>query len=209
YKTIMAHEKMTSARYVACWGSGVRKYPNGYEVKFYGIGSRSRPPIGMEVADFLLSYIKKSDIFYGNGTPSCSLMTRKSTYEAVGPYDETMIRSEDSDFAIRLGKIDGHFIGCPEEVITQYSTGGAEKKPEVNYQSYKTLMEKHRDYLEKVGRFDYSMLWNKLRLHHFSKNRMKALGILALLFVRYPVLTWSHFWSTAPKRLLHEWRMSR
>jgi glycosyltransferase involved in cell wall biosynthesis len=209
HKTIIDYEQKTGAKLVACWASGVRRYPNGYEVKLYGIGSRENPPVGMEAADFLLSYVKKPGVFYGTGTPSCSLMTRKSTYDVVGPYDETMMRSEDSDFAIRLGKRGGHFIGTKEELVIQYSTGGAEKRPEVNYESYKTLMEKHADYLNSVGRFDYSMLWNKLRLYHFSKQHVSAAFVLIELFIKFPALTWKHFWSTAPKRIVHEFKMGR
>jgi glycosyltransferase involved in cell wall biosynthesis len=209
HKTITAYEQATGAELVACWGSGVRRYPNGYELKLQAIGSRGEPPVGMEAADFLLSCVKKPGVFYGNGTPSCSLMTRKSTYDAVGLYDERMIRSEDTDFAIRLARKGGHFIGCKEEVIIQYPSGGEEKKPRVNYESYKTLMEKHADYLHSVGRFEYSMLWNKLRLHHFSAERMRALGVLTELFIKYPRLTWTHFWNTAPRRLIHEWKMAR
>ncbi len=207
YKTIAEYERKTGAALVACWGSGLRKYPNGYEVKLYGIGSRPNPPIGTEAADFILSYVKKSGVFYGSGTPSCSLMTRKSTFEAVGYYDEGLRRSEDSDFAIRLGMAGGHFIGCPEAVLIQYSTGGAEKSPDVMYKSYAALMEKHKNYLVSVGRFDYSMLWNKLRFHHFSRQRGRAILTLARLFLKYPRLTWVHFWSTAPRRLAHERKM--
>lgn len=209
HRTITEYERKTGAKLVTCWGSGVRRYPNGYEVPLQAIGSRGQPPIGMEAPDFLLSYVRKPGVFYGSGTPSCSMMTRKSTFMEVGLYDEGLMRSEDTDFAIRFGQKGGHFIGCVEPVLIQYSTDGAEKKPEVNYDSYKILMEKHRAYLESVGRFDYSMMWNRLRFYHFSRKRLHAVMQLAKLFVRHPVLTWTHFWSSAPRRLMHEWKMDR
>lgn len=209
YRTITEHEKKTGAELVACWGSGVRKYPNGYDVKLEAIGSKKRGPIGTEVIDFLLYFGKKDGVFYGSGTPSCSLMTRKTTYEVVGLYDEDMFRSEDADFSIRLGLKGGHFIGCAENVLIQYSTGGAEKRAEVVYDSYRIVMEKYKDYLVSKKRFGYAMLWNKLRLHHFSGEKLKAVLVLAELFMKHPFLTWKHFWVSAPKRLVHEWKMKR
>lgn len=209
YQTIIDYENRTNAKLIACWGSGIRKYPNGYNVSFEAIGSKERPPVGTEIIDYLLYYGKKDGVFYGSGTPSCSLMTRKDTYNVVGLYDETMFRSEDGDFSIRLGKNGGHFIGCKEPVVTQYSTGGAEKRASVVYKSYKILMEKHQDYLKKQNRFNYAMTWNRLRLHHFSGNRIKFLGVLTILFLKYPNITWKHFWSTAPKRLIHEIKMKQ
>src|SRR5690606_7720021 len=102
YETITDYEAKTGATLVACWGSGVRRYPNGYEVRLEAIGSRPNNPVGTTVIDYILYYGRKAGVFYGNGTPSCSLMTRKSTYGVVGPYDESMFRSEDADFSIRL-----------------------------------------------------------------------------------------------------------
>ncbi|MGN7437157.1 MAG: glycosyltransferase family 2 protein [Alcanivorax sp.] len=209
YKTIIDYENKTGAALVACWGSGVRRYPNGYDVKLEAIGSKNRGPIGTEIIDFLLYFGRKKGVFYGSGTPSCSLMTRKSTYGEVGLYDETMFRSEDADFSIRLGLNGGHFIGCGEDVLIQYATGGAEKRASVVYESYKTVMLKYKDYLVSQKRFGYAMLWNKLRLHHFGGEKAKAVLILAQLFLRYPFLTWNHFWVSAPRRLVHEWKMKR
>jgi glycosyltransferase involved in cell wall biosynthesis len=209
YKTIIDYEQKTGAKLVACWASGVRRYPNGYELKLEAIGSKPRNPVGTETADFLLYFGRKPGVFYGSGTPSCSLMTRKSTYETIGLYDESMFRSEDSDFSIRLGKHGGHFIGTPEPLLVQYSTGGGEKAPQRNYDSYKILMNKHRDHLDRQGHFQYAMMWNKLRFHHFSKHRFRSVLQLILLFCRHPILTWKHVWASAPRRLVHEWKMGR
>lgn len=209
YKTIVAHENKTGKKLIACWGSRIGRYPNGYDVHHRAIGSESQHPIGTEIINYLLCYDNKLGVFFGSGTPSCALMTRKATYDEVGHYDETMFRSEDSDFSIRLGLKGGHFIGCPEEIVIQYSTGGEEKKADVMYNSYRMLMEKYQDYLKSQKLFGYAMAWNKLRLHYFSGQLFKAFIVLIYLFLRYPFRTWKHFWSTAPRRLIHEWKMSR
>lgn len=209
YKTIAAYEKKTGARLVACWGSGLIRYPNGYEVHYRAIGSAPEIPVGTTVADYLLFFGKKPGVFYGSGTPSCALMTRKATYETVGVYDTAMFRSEDSDFAIRLALAGGHFIGTAEEVLVRYSTGGDEKKAETIFESYQKLMEKYRNYLIGKKRYQYAMLWNRLRLYHFGKRPFRAFLVLLTLFFRFPLLTWTHFWSTAPRRLIHEAKMRR
>lgn len=209
YRTITEYEQKTGADLVACWGSGVRIYPNGYKVHFQAIGSQNDVPVGTVVIDRILYFGTKKNVFYGNGTPSCSLMTRKSTYEKIGPYDTDMFRSEDADFAIRLALKGGHFIGCTEDVLEQYSTGGSEKSAQFMYDSYMKLVEKYKDYLIDKKRYRYAKLWNRLRLHHFGKRPVKALNVLIVLFACHPVLTWTHFWKSAPKRLIHEWKMAR
>ena len=77
--------------------------------------------------DFLLFNKKYNVCFYGNGTPTCSLMARKDLFYKVGFFDTNLSRQEDIDFAIRVGFKGGHFIGIPEKVISQYFTIGKDK----------------------------------------------------------------------------------
>lgn len=207
YRTHTQYEKENEGVPIVCYGSGLRVYPNGYNMHFKAIGSEPNVPVGMSVADRTLFYGLTKGDFYGNGTPSCSLFIRKSVYELVGPYDLSMFRSEDADFVIRLGLKGGHFIGCKETVLKQYFTGSADKSAQRVYDSYDLLLEKYKDYLLSKGRYGYAKGWNLLRFHHFSGNRLKALKTLFCLFLRYPWWTFSHFMHTAPKRLLHEKKM--
>lgn len=209
YRTIVDYESKTAAPLVACYASGIRLYPNGYQMHFQAIGSRPKIPVGLCVADHLLFFQHMPGVFFGGGTPSCSLMTRKTTYAAIGPYDETLRRSEDTDFSVRLARKDGHFIGCAEEVIYQYSTDGADKRPLITYQGYRALIEKHHDYLVSRRRYDYALAWQKFKYHHFARQPLRALGTLLLLAARHPVWTLSQFWRSVPKRFIHEWRIRR
>lgn len=206
---IMAFEKSKGTRLVACWASGVRRYSNGYEVPLPAIGSRLTPPYGDMVVDFLLCFIRKKGFFYGSGTPSCALMTRKATYHIAGLYDETMIRSEDVDFAIRLAQKGGYFIGCPENILTQFSTGGVEKSPQNTFDSYMVLLNKHKNYLQERGLYDYAFMWLQLRLHYFGKNYASAVSTYMRIFCKYPNRAMEHILTSAPKRLIHEWKMKR
>ena len=209
YQTITAYEEKTGAELVACWGSGVRKYPNGYNVEFQAIGSKPQNPIGTMVIDYLLLYRKRKEVFYGSGTPSCSLMTRKSTYDAIGPYDESMVRSEDVDFSARLALKGGHFIGCSEKILIQYSTNTADKSPEINLKSKQTLVSKYQEYLVSIGYYYYALTWPKIRYYHFKKQYFKMFITFLLLFIRHPLKATRHIFTTGPKRLIHEWKMGR
>ena len=209
YRSIVDHERHSGNGLVACYASGVRVYPNGYRRPFSAIGSRPMVPDGLCVADYHLYGERAPGVFFGGGTPSCSLMARKSTFEAVGPYDETLRRTEDSDFAIRLARKGGHFIGCREELITQHATGGHDKRPATDYESHRSLIEKHRDYLIARSRYQYALDWQKLKYHHFSRQPFKAGVALISLALKHPAWTFSHFLRSAPNRAIHEWRMSR
>lgn len=208
HKTITEYEAETGASLIACYGSGERVYPNGYRLPFQAIGSRPKVPVGMHVADYHLYGERVRGLFYGAGTPSCSLMARKSTFEVVGLYDEHLRRCEDSDFAIRLAQVGGHFIGCKEQVIKQFATGGADKAPSVDFESHRELIEKNRDYLVERNRYHYALGWQRIKFYHYSRRRTKALFALFNLALKHPVWTLSHFWRSAPSRISHERRMN-
>lgn len=208
YRTIVEYESRAGTKLIACYASGVRLYPNGYGVPFQAIGSRPEVPIGMCVADYHLFGDREKGIFYGGGTPSCSLMVRKSTLDAAGPYDEVLRRCEDSDFAVRVAWKEGHFIGCTEQLIRQFATGGHDKNPSVELESHRALIEKYRDYLIPKNRYRYALAWQKIKYYHFSRRPIRAFLALAGLALRHPVWTFTQFRRSAPARIAHERKMN-
>jgi glycosyltransferase involved in cell wall biosynthesis len=209
-KTLTAYEQRTGARLIACYASGIRRYPNGYTIALPAIGSqKEREPRGSSVADYLLIYERRPGWFYGSGTPACSLLARRSTFAAVGGFDDELRRVEDADFAIRLALMGGHFIGTNNILFIQKSTNAPDKSPEQNLQAEQYLVCKYRAYLESIGRFEYARRWPKLRYWHFSRRYGRFLLELLVLLVRYPRITCWHLLSTGPQRLLHEKRMRR
>jgi glycosyltransferase involved in cell wall biosynthesis len=207
-ETLAAHEKRIGTSLIACYASGVRRYPNGYSIALPAIGSRGKTaPHGTAVADYLLTYRLQPEYFYGAGTPACSLMARRSTVAAVGGFDSALRRVEDADFAIGLALRGGHFVGTPETLFVQHATDAPDKSPETNLEAQQRLVAKYRDYLEKIGRFDYARRWQMLRHWHFSRRYGLFTKELFGLFVRYPGTVTSHLLSTGPRRLLHESRM--
>ena len=209
-ETLAAHEERTEYPLVACYASGVRRYPNGYTIALPAIGSRGeQTPNGAAVADYLLTYRRQAGWFYGSGTPACSLLARRTTFTAVGGFDPELRRVEDADFAIRLALMGGHFVGTTQPLFVQHSTSGTDKSPERNLEAQQRLACKHKAYLESVDRFDYAKRWPKLRYWHFKRRYARFLLELTALLMRYPRTVIWHLLNTGPRRLLHEARMRR
>jgi glycosyltransferase involved in cell wall biosynthesis len=188
----------------ACYASGVRRYPNGYELELQAIGSHPVIPVGEAVADYLLFNGRRDGLFYGGGTPTCALMARAATFNAVGGFDASFRRVEDADFAIRLALAGGHFIGCPERLFVQYATVGSDKTPLRNFEAELRLIDKHADYLTGKGRLGYARDWFRVRYLHFSGQRLRFLIALAAFLLKHPVSGLRHLLRSAPGRLTHE-----
>lgn len=204
YDRLMSYERQTGICLAACYASGRRIYPNGYQKKLSAIGSRPEIPHGPGMADFILFYGKKPGWFYGGGTPSCSLMARRETFVAAGGFDPAFRRVEDLDFAVRLGLAGGHFIGCPEWLFIQHATAAQDKSPRKNLYAELRLVEKYRAYLETTGWFEYARRWPWVRYHHFAGEPGRMIAALLTLLARHPVKTAAHFLESAPRRFLHE-----
>lgn len=209
YERITQYAQQAQKDLIACYASGERIYENGYKVQLDAIGSKADVPVGQAVANRYLFFASSPKLFFGTGTPSCSLMVRTDILKEAGGFDSNFRRVEDVDFAIRLALKGGHFIGCSENLFTQYATIGADKSPEKNKDAEIQLAEKHKNYLKSVGRYYYAKTWPLLRYYHF-KGQYAHLGwTLAKLLVRHPVKTSQHFFTTAPKRFMHERRMKK
>jgi hypothetical protein len=173
-------------------------------VPLSAIGSQPREPRGTEIADYLLAFTRLAGVFYGAGTPTCSLMARIETFRAVDGFDEAMRRQEDADFAIRLGFQGCHFIGTPEPLVLQQATEGSEKDPLVEQNSLLRLLEKNRDYLKCKNLYEYMLGWSEIRFRHFNRQPLLALLALIRLGARFPTRTVGHFLTSASRRFLHE-----
>lgn len=204
----VTYESKANVNLVACYSSGRRVYPNGYIMPIRAVGSDGLPPIGHVMADYLLFNKRYQDVFYGAGTPTCSLMARTEVFRALGGFDIKMRRQEDVDFAIRLAFKGGHFIGIPNSVLIQNATGGDEKAARIEFESFLQLLEKNADYLHATNNYTYMRMWSELRYLHFSGQDTQALLLLMRLLFTYPFRTMRHFLRSASRRFFHERRMN-
>lgn len=205
---LVTYEVETGATLVACYASGMRHYPNGYDMPFSAVGSQQGIPVGEVMARYLLLFDRKPGVFYGNGTPTCSLMARHSVFDVVGGFDEALRRQEDADFAIRLALCGAHFIGTPERLVEQYVSMGAEKAALVEHDSFAALLHKNADYLRASGDYEYALKWADLRFRHFNRQPIHAALALLRLLVRFPCRASRHFLTSATRRYAHERRMA-
>ena len=204
HEALLEYEKTSGADLVACYASGLRRYPNGYELNMPAIGSRPVAPNGETVADYLLFNARRKGMFYGAGTPTCALMARLSTFRAVGGFDDALRRAEDVDFAVRLALAGGYFIGCPRKLFLQHATIASDKTPRKNLEAELRLIEKHADYLRRRNRYGYARDWFHVRYYHFSGQRLKFLAALVAFLLHYPVSGARHLLRSFPARWVHE-----
>ena len=209
YERIISYEKKTNAELVLCYASGTRQYSTGYEQALVAIGSQDTAPHGESLAQRQLYYGGNKDFFYGGGTPTCSLMTRKSTLKTVNGFDINLKRAEDIDLAVRLSLLGAHFIGCPEKLFIQHSTETPDKSYDRNLESEILLARKHKEYLKTVGMYRYAKKWPHLRYAHFTKNYLLFLKMILILITLHPIKTLSHILETGPQRLRHESKIRR
>lgn len=207
YEAVVDYYARSGHLKVACFASGKRCYPNGYVKDLLAVGSKERVPQGIEIVDYLLLYNKKRGVFYGTGTPSCSLFISTDLIKSVNGFDEDLGRVEDSDLAIRLGLNGAHFIGTKEMVFIQYATQGEDKTAIKNLKAETQLAEKYEDYLSSINMYYYAKWWPLLRYYHFKRKYIHLIMVLLRLFCNYPLRTFRHFFKTAPQRLIHEFKM--
>lgn len=207
YEALRDYEKTSGISLIACYASGARRYSNGYELDMPAIGSRPVIPHGDMVVDYLLFNARRARVFYGSGTPTCALMARRSTFRAVGGFDESLRRVEDVDFAIRLALAGGHFIGCASPLFLQYATVAADKTPRANLDAELRLVEKHSAYLKRHDRYDYARAWFLIRFYHFNGQRYKFITAVLAFLLRHPISGTWHMMRSFPARWMHERNM--
>lgn len=205
---LLRHERETGKTNICCYASGRRLYPNGYSLEIEAIGSRPKIPSGPRIADYLLFNGRVDGVFYGGGTPTCSLLARVETLEHVGGFDPTLRRVEDIDLAIRIALADGDFIGCPEDLYLQHATEASDKTPARNLESELQIVEKYAEYLKTRGSYIYSRDWFWIRYLHFSRQRVRFLLALVYFLLRFPLRGSRHLLRSAPARARHEARMA-
>jgi glycosyltransferase involved in cell wall biosynthesis len=209
YRRLLEYHEESGGAPAACYASGKRVYPNGYELRLDAIGSAPRAPVGEEAVDYLLFNGRRRGVFYGAGTPACAMMASTESMRAAGGFDPAFRRVEDVDFAVRMGLLGGHFIGCAERLFTQYATRAADKSARRNYEAEIQLLEKYRDYLERRNRYYFARNWFTVRYHHFNRNRVRMVAALLRGFLVNPLLVTRQLLTTVPARAVHERRMTR
>jgi len=192
---------------IGCWCSTQKKYPNGYMSVSAGIGSCDKIPIGRDILDYHLNMTPGREKFFGSGTPACSLMTYKEVFRSIGLYDDSLRRTDDTDFAIRLGLVGGHFIGTKEILVEQYWSSGNDKSPKIEFDSQVRLLKKYKNQFSSTANFDFALKWRKIRLFYFTRDFKDFISALIGCFATHPIMS-SLRLKNGFLRLLHDRRLS-
>ena len=207
YTKLIQYKNKNNIEKIACFASTIRDYQNGYKKLNKAIGSENNVPIGKDIINFHFSKRLKKGIFYGSGTPTCSLFIKKNTFDYIGFYDENLTRSEDCDLAIRLGEYDFHFIGCEEPLIKQFIYKAEYKNGYANYKSEIKLFKKYPNYID-CKYLKYLKLWHLTKANYFSSKYLKFFfNILNLLFI-YPSRSLKRIILRGIPRLIHDLRIN-
>lgn len=164
-------------------------YAQGKERIAPTMGQREgvRAPAGSAVARRILLGTRLDD-GYG-ACPTSSQMARLSTYRALGGFDPSMRRSEDTDFNIRLAGAGGHFVGIGRPLVIQTMTRTSEKSLAEEYRYMLLLMEKHRAIMDREGQYLFCRRWIGVKQAWLEGRHMAFVLALASLALRHPVLT--------------------
>ena len=206
YTKLIQYKNLNNTEKIVCYASTLRDYQNGYIKLNRAIGSKNNVPIGNDIINFHFSKRLKKDIFYGSGTPTCSLFIKKNIFDYIGFFDENLLRTEDCDLAIRLGENNFHFIGCEEPLIKQFIYKAPYKNGFANYESELKLFKKYPNYINEKY-LKYLNLWHLTKANYFSGNFFKFIfNVLNLLF-RYPSKSFYRIIKRGIPRLIHDFRI--
>jgi glycosyltransferase involved in cell wall biosynthesis len=182
-------DRFAEGAMVVCHTARAVHFPNGRTRVEPTMGERLevRAPAGLPVARRILLGTPLKD-GYGS-CATCSQAARLSTYRALNGFDPALRRGEDTDFAIRLAKAGGHFVGISEPLVTQNMTKTQEKSLAEEYRNLLLLVEKHRDVMDEAGQYAFCRRWLELKQAWLERRRADFLLSLAALAARHPVLT--------------------
>ncbi len=195
YERIINYKKKYKINEPAiCHTARLQQYENKplLYVPTMGTIDKSIAPHGPDVAKRIL-YGKPLKNAYG-ACATCSQMGKTSDYRALGGFDESLRRSEDTDYNIRFALSGGHFVGISEPLVTQKMTYTDDKKLDIERQLMLQLLAKYQSFIDQYDSYDFCRKWLETKYHYLSHENMLFLKSLVRLSVTHP-------WQTS-KRLL-------
>lgn len=151
------------------------------------IGRSAPEPQGSRVADFVLGLGADPRYVWGV-LGSCTLMARRETFAALGPFDEAFRRSAEWDLAVRAAVRGGHFIAVDSPLVTQYKTISPDKVDDAPLRYALLLRRKHREYLNSPVTYLASCAVAFARHHGNTGHRWRSRAYLAAACVLRPTL---------------------
>jgi hypothetical protein len=152
-----------------------------------GESESSSAPAGPDVAARILLGQPLADA--QGACPTCSQMARLGTYRALGGFDGTLRRSEDTEFNVRLAIAGGHFVGIGRPLVSQRMTRSSDKRLEAEYQGFAAILLKHRAFVERAGSYEFCARWLRCKFDWLAHRRGRFVARVLALALRHPLLT--------------------
>jgi glycosyltransferase involved in cell wall biosynthesis len=178
-------------------------YPDGHVRIEPTKGERDGHPAPSGVAVAAKVLLGKPLIDGSGACPTCSQVARVSTYRALGGFDESLRRGEDTDLVIRLALAGGHFVGISSPLVTQVMTRTSEKSIADEHRSFVRIMEKHRDFIAANGNYEFCCRWIQVKYAWLARQWRLCLPQMLGLMLRHPLLTAQRIREALPNTALN------
>ena len=129
---------------------------------------------------------------------TCSQMGRTNMYRLLGGFDARFRRCEDSDLAIRLALVGGHFVGVPDALVIQRMTPSSDKSLDQIRAFTLLLLEKHQGFFDDNLLYEFCRGWVCLKFDWLANKRVPFAMRLISLALGHPVLTARRLIMAAP-----------
>jgi len=183
-KRILDYEWKSKCNLILCYSNRNVVRNNQTEVAHVAqaIGRSAPEPHGQEVADY---------VFGTDATPgktwgifgSCTLMARRTSFDAIGPFDEDFRRCAEWDYAVRAALLGAHFIAVDQSLITQFKTSRTHKAGIIPLEYALLLRKKYRNYFTSRGSYQASRFIARSNFHGNKRNYCRAYFYRAIAYV--------------------------
>jgi glycosyltransferase involved in cell wall biosynthesis len=187
WKRVTAYERAHDASLVLCYTNRnvIRHGQTEVSHMAAAIGRDAPEPNGVAVANYLFGYLADPRYVWGM-LGSCTLMARRSTFEAIGAFDQSFRRSAELDFAVRAALQGTHFIAVNEPLIIQHKTAGGEKSGNIPLEYMLKLRYKYRDFLAGERAYWASLAMAHAWFHGNAGRVWKSRLLMTLAYVLLP-----------------------
>ena len=182
---ILEYEDRSGETLIVCHTARRQVFPRGRRHVEAAIGSHFDWPAPHGVA-MVQKILAGRRVRNGYGTcATSSQMARVATYRALGGFDPTFRRYEDTDFCVRLAAAGGHFVGIGEPLVTQYMTVSDDKQLETELAYARAMIDKHRALFTSPEEWAFARAWLELKyLSLANRTGTFAAGLSKLLMQR-------------------------
>lgn len=148
---------------VICHSARLQKFKGSSQkyIPTMGVKRNKIAPQGLKVAERILYGKPLADGF--GSCASCSQMGKTSDYRKLGGFDESLRRSEDTEYNIRFALNGGHFVGISKPLVIQTMTLTSDKNLQTELALTLQYMKKHKDFINERDSYRFCQQWLQIK----------------------------------------------